>query len=262
MIIVGLLTDFGLQDSYAGVIKGVIARINPKAHCVDITHQIPSCCLRTAAFVLLNSYSYFPAGTIFLAVVDPGVGSKRVAIAVKTKNYYFVGPDNGILAPVAYKDGIERIVSLDNKRYFLREISNTFHGRDIFAPVAAYLSKNIRITNLGASLEKMQPLDIPRPIKSSNTLRGEVIYIDKFGNLVTNIKSESLFEFVKGKKFIASLGDMKIKRIYSFYEEARGNEPFFIEGSFSFLEISLKKASAGDYFKTKLADKIIVRKQR
>jgi hypothetical protein len=257
-----LLTDFGLNDNFVGVMKGVILSINHKAKLVDVTHSIGSCNIKDAAFILLKSFSYFPKGTIFLAVVDPGVGSARKPIAIKTKNYYFVGPDNGILSMAAKSDGIEKMVALENKRYFLKNISFTFHGRDIFAPVAGYISKNVPFTSLGKDIEKIEEIEWAPPKIKENILEAEIIYIDKFGNLITNIDKAFFKRFLKGKKFIAHLQGKEIRRMYSLYTQAKEGEPFFIEDSFSLIEISIKNHNAKDYFFPKdiKKNKLIVKK--
>jgi len=259
MKVIALITDFGLKDNFVGVMKGVMLAINPKVQLVDITHQIISHQVQQAAFLLLKSYSYFPKGTVFGVVVDPGVGSKRKALALKTKNYYFVGPDNGVLYPAACDDGIKKIVCLDKKKYFLNVVTKTFQGRDIFAPVAAYLSKNIKISSLGKPLKRIKTLVFPNPRIKKNTLHGEILYVDRFGNLVTNIKKKDFLNFTKHRKFIGSLNGKIIKSIYNFYEEAPKGKPFFIEGSFGLLEISLKKKSALKHFRIKSSRKITVR---
>lgn len=248
MKVITLLTDFGLKDNFVGVMKGVILSINPKVHIVDITHSITSHNVREGAFMLYRSYRYFPKGTIFLVVVDPGVGSERKPIALETKRYCFVGPDNGVLSMAAKEDGVEKIVTLENKRYFLKYISSTFHGRDIFSPVAAYIAKGVNISSLGARLKTIKEITLPSPIIEKERLKVELIYHDKFGNLVTNLKKDTLLGFLKGKGFIATLKGRKIYKIYDCYAEAKNNEPFFIEGSSSFLEISLKNKNAAGYF--------------
>ena len=256
---IALITDFGLDDNFVGVIKGVIISINPQVRIIDITHNIKPFDIKEGAFLLLNSYCYFPLKTIFVAVVDPGVGSKRKAIAVKTKRYYFIGPDNGILSLACDKDGIEKIIQLTNKKLFLQSISSTFEGRDIFASVAAYFSKNVRFDSFGPRLKTLQNLELPTYRVKKNILEGYVIYIDKFGNLITNINKKQLIDFIGNKKFIAYIGNKKISQIKKFYTEGKDdNKPFFIEGGLSFLEISLNKNRACDYFKVREKAIIII----
>jgi hypothetical protein len=260
--IIALLTDFGLKDNFVGVIKAVMLKINPQVKFIDISHNVSSQDVKEAAFLLLSSFSYFPKGTIFLVVIDPGVGSDRLPIAVKTKNYYFVGPDNGVLSLAVKKDGLTKAVVLKNKSYFLEKISSTFHGRDIFAPCCAYLSKGVSLLSLGKKIEKVKDISLPSPVIEKEKMTAEILCIDKFGNLVTNIKKDDLDKFLKGKKFVAYLKRKKINKIYSFYAQAELGEPFFIEGSFSFLEISLKNADASKYFsiKEKVKNKIVIKR--
>jgi hypothetical protein len=253
---VALLTDFGAGDNFVAVMKAIILGINPATTIIDISHDIARHNIKDAAFLLMSSFSYFPKGTVFLAVVDPGVGSNRDAIAVKTKNYFFVGPDNGILSLAAGKDTIEKIVALEKKGFFLEKVSSTFHGRDIFAPVTAYISRGTPITRFGKHLKKLKEIIFPVPRIQGNTLEAEIVYQDKFGNLITNTTKEQFLNFVRGKKFIATLRNKRINKIYSFYAQAKNDEPFFIEGSFSFLEISLKNKNAAAYFGVKGNEKI------
>lgn len=257
---IALITDFGLEDNYVGVMKGVMLGINSKVRFIDISHSISSYNVKEAAFLLAGSFSYFPKNTVFLVVVDPGVGSARKPIAIKTKNYYFVGPDNGVLSVAAGADGIEKVAILRNKRYFLPASSFTFHGRNIFSPVAAYLSKNITFSSLGENLKKIEKIEISKPNIKEGILEGEIIYVDKFGNLVTNIKKGQLKKIL-GKNFIGILKNKKIKRIVSCYEKGNPNEPFLIDGGFGYLEISLKNKSARKYFgiKDNVPSKVIIK---
>lgn len=260
MSIVALLSDFGTTDGFTASVKAVILDKNPKAILIDISHSISSYDIKKAAFVLLSCFSYFPKKTVFMAVVDPGVGSKRPGIAVKTKNFFFIGPDNGIVSLAAKADGIEKIIELKNKKYFLKEISPTFHGRDIFAPVAAYLSKGLSIDKLGPALGKIEKADFKLAQATKNKIEGEIVCADKFGNLITNITYRQLAYFLKvNKTFSGRLNKKNINKIYCFYDQAKNNEPFFIQGSSDFIEVALKNKSAEDFFKLKKANsKIIV----
>ncbi len=256
--IIALLTDFGLQDHFVAVMKAVILNITRAVEFVDISHQIIPQGVKEASLLLFSSFRYFPKGTIFLVVVDPGVGSRRKAIAVKTKNYYFVAPDNGVLSLALEKEQIERIVSLQNPTYFLKPVSFTFQGRDIFSPVAGHLAKGVNISLFGRSIEKIEKLDIASPVQKNNKLIGQIIYIDRFGNLVSNLKKEQFFNFLKGKNFLAFLNKKRIERFYPYYALAGEDEPFFIEGSLSFLEVSLREKSACRYFKAEPGEKITI----
>jgi len=257
---IALLTDFGDKSNFVGVMKGVILKINPQAKLIDITHKVRFGSIKQASFLLYKSYSYFPKRTIFVVVVDPGVGSERKVLAVETKNYYFVGPDNGVLSWAVFEDGAEKIIEVKNKKYFLKNISFTFQGRDIFAPVAAYVSRGVKIEKLGKRIKQIKKIDFPEVKIKKDTLKGEILYIDSFGNLITNIKKDVFLNFVKDKKFVATLNGKKIGKLYNFYSQAEPGSPFFIEGSFSFLEISLQLTSAKEYFKAKEEDTVIIKK--
>ncbi|MCK9572883.1 MAG: SAM-dependent chlorinase/fluorinase [Candidatus Omnitrophica bacterium] len=260
---IALLTDFGSRDNFVGTVKGVILNNNPRAILIDISHNIFSYDIKGAAFILLSCFSYFPKRTVFLAAVDPGVGSKQKAIAIKTRNYYFVGPDNGILSLAAGRDGVEKIVNLKNKKYFLKEVSSTFRARDIFAPCAAYLSMGLSIDKLGGNLTKIEKTDFGFSKITKNEIQAEIIYADKFGNLFTNITCRQFASFYKqNKNFSAVLNKKIIDKIYSFYNEAKSNEPFFIEGSSQFLEIALKNKSAKDFFSVKKMNQKLVIKNK
>lgn len=241
---VALLTDFGLADNFVGVMKGVILKINPQLSLVDISHQVSSHDIVQAAFLLRGCYKYFAKGTIFLVVVDPGVGSERHPIIIRSKNYFFVGPDNGCLSLAAKEDGVTKIVAIENKRYFLKTISHTFHGRDIFAPAAAHLSCQRRLNSFGETLSVIKQLDIARPKASKGILKGEVVYIDRFGNLVTNIDQPLFRRTVRNKKLKIKIKDTEIGSVASSYQAVRQGRPLAVFGSFGLLEISLNKASA------------------
>lgn len=248
MKIIALLTDFGLKDNYVGLMKGVILKINPQVNIVDITHGIGRHNIREAAFLLRASFPYFSPGTIFVAVVDPGVGSERRPIAIQTDNYYFLGPDNGVLSLAGKKDRIKAAVALENKKYFLENVSSTFHGRDIFASCAAHLARGVSFFSLGEQIERIGELEISPPQVKNDKIIGEIIYCDAFGNLITNITLQQLLAYAGEGGFIATLKGKTITRVYSFYAQADSEEPFFIEGSFGYLEISLNQRGAKEYF--------------
>ena len=253
---IALLTDFGVKDNFVGAMKGVILNINPKVNLVDITHEVSPQNVWEAGFLLYKSFNFFPKNTIFLVVVDPGVGSKRKALAIKTKNYYFVGPDNGVLSLAVKEDGLRKAVSLENKRYFLKEVSFTFWGRDVFSPVSAYLSKGISIDKFGRVCERIKELKIPSPQIKGSILSGEVIYIDRFGNLITNISLKDFKDFTKNKEFIFKIKSKNIDKFYPYYQKAKIDELFLCGGSFGYLEVSLKNKSAKSFLKAKAKDKV------
>lgn len=243
MSIITLTTDFGYGDHYAGVMKGVIAGIDPSALVIDITHGIESYNVAEAAFKLYASYAYFPEGSIHVAVVDPGVGSARKAIAAEAGGYSFVGPDNGIFSLVFDKCGVDGIVEITNPAFMLPRASSTFHGRDIFAPAAAHLSKGAALRDLGEGLRSYERLDIPRLEEDGGVITGKAIYADRFGNLVTNIPGSIIGDAVRVRA-----GDVTISCISVSYADGKEGELLAVVGSSGFLEISLNKGSAVELF--------------
>jgi S-adenosylmethionine hydrolase len=186
--IVALLTDFGQRDPFVGTMKGVMLGINPDLQLIDISHEITPQRIREAAIVLAASYAYFPLHTIFLVVVDPGVGGARRPLVVETAAHLFVAPDNGVLGPALDQAKVRRVIHATETRYFRQPISRTFHGRDVFAPIAAWLSYGVQAQAMGATIDDYQHLEIPRPaMGAAGELVGEVIYQDRFGNLITNV---------------------------------------------------------------------------
>lgn len=258
-MIITLLTDFGLGDNFVGVIKGVILRINPRVKIVDISHSVTPGDIHQAAFLLKSSYRYFPNGTVHLVVVDPGVGSKRKSIIVKTKRYYFIGPDNGVLSlALEAEDKITNIVSITNPRFYLKPVSHTFHGRDIFAPVAAYVSCSRKIADFGISQKDYKRIRFPKPKIKKKRLEGEIIYIDRFGNLISNIEERVFRKFVGNSNFRICLKGRVIDRLSRNYLQTRKNKPLAIFGSFGNLEISINRGSAKDFFSARAGQKIKV----
>ena len=238
------MTDFGIKDNFVGVMKAVCLKINNRLNLVDITHQVTSQDILGAALLLKSSYRFFAPNSIFLTVVDPGVGSSRKALAIQTKNYFFVGPDNGILSLAACADGIKKIVELKNKKFFLKGVSHTFHGRDIFAPVAAYLSLGKGIDAFGKRQDSLKKIALPMPLVKKDQLIGEVVYIDKFGNLVTNIDEAQFNRFIGNNSAQLSIKGRHIKTLAKSYADVRPGRPVMIFGSFGLLEISLSYACA------------------
>src|SRR3989442_15159550 len=182
MQLITLATDFGFSDWFVGTMKGVILGIAPRAAIVDITHEIPAGDIRAGAFALRASYRFFPKGTVHVVVVDPGVGSERKAIVVETDNYFFIGPDNGVLSWALAKERIKTIRALENEHYFLHPISGTFHGRDIFAPVAAHLASGVPTRKLGPVSKDFMRLPWPEPKRARNRIEAKIVCIDRFGN--------------------------------------------------------------------------------
>jgi len=251
--IITLLTDFGLNDPFAGIMKGVILNINPNAEIIDLTHNVPSHDIFAGAFALFESYNYFPSGTIHVAVVDPGVGGKRKNIIIKTPEYTFVAPDNGIASLALKNENILNIHEITNPKYILKNKSNTFYGRDVFAPAAAYLSKCVKPGLLGKELPDYSKIEFPEIRGKGNSLIAEVIYIDKFGNCVTNIP-----DTIAGRINVIQFNKITINKISKSYEEGRRSEALAIVGSAGFVEIAVNIRSAEQVFGIKLGDKIIV----
>ncbi len=256
--VISLITDFGQNDNFVGVIKGVILSINPNAKIVDICHEVKPHDILTGAFLLKSSFKYFPKGSLHLVVVDPGVGSERKNLLVKTKDYFFIAPDNGVLS-LALKDQVSlKIIEITNKNYFLKPTSDTFHGRDIFAPTAAYLSKGEDFSKFGKRIKSIKELRLPQVKITSKGLIGEIIYIDRFGNLVSNIGKEILGRFIKNKKFKIFIKNKTIDKLSHSYTEGTYLKPLALIDSFNYLEIALNHGSACDYLKAKKGTEVIL----
>ena len=244
--VITLLTDFGTQDYFVGAVKGVIATHNPQAHVIDITHDIPPHDIDAAAFTLLACYQTFPKGTVHLAVVDPGVGSSRRAIIVSAGTYLFVGPDNGIFSYIYETVSAFKVYQITNEYYFRLPVSSTFHGRDIFAPVAAALSDGVRPSSFGCEINdptRLRPLTISD--NGGELVEGRVIHIDRFGNCITNLTRQNLRP---GDEKTSSLliNDQRITTFQDHFsvKEGRKKQLFAIWGSAGFLEIAAKNRSA------------------
>lgn len=247
--IVTLTTDFGLNDPFVGAMKGVMLRINPHLQLVDITHQVEPYRVMEAALVLSAFYAYYPVGTIHLVVVDPDVGGPRRPILAWTRDHYFIAPDNGLLS-VVYRDkelqGVREIVAA---QYFLEEVSATFHGRDIFAPVAAWLASGVEPSVLGGEIQDYVRLDIPQPRwAGEKELCGEVLYVDRFGNLMSNIPESLIRRRLSSpegrEKVRICLGPLEIRGINRYYGEGRPGEPGAILNSWGYLEIYVSQGNA------------------
>lgn len=237
--LITLTTDFGLQDHYTGVMKGVIYSINPDVKIVDISHNVPAHDILRAALMLRNSYAFFREGTIHIVVVDPGVGGKRIPIVVEASGQLFIGPDNGVFSCIYEEDPGFRARKIENPLLMLKAVSHTFHGRDVFAPAAAHFSKGFRVEDAGSVVETPVKLQIPKPEATANTIRGCVLYADGFGNLITNIPSHLA---VRARKILIS--GVSIDGVSKSYDEVERGELLAIIGSSSFLEISVNRGSA------------------
>jgi S-adenosylmethionine hydrolase len=256
--IITLLTDFGTKDYYVASMKGVILNINPGCTIIDVTHDVRPHDIIEGAFLLANAFSFFPKGTIHLSVVDPGVGSARRPVLLVTQNYFFVGPDNGLFGLVSQREKVKKVVVLTRKDYFLPEVGMTFHGRDIFAPVAAHLSLGTRPSAFGYETRVLKDLGIRRPVARDEKLSGEIFHIDTFGNLVSNIDEERLLRFVRGRPFVIRAGRRRIRGLNKGYWEGRRGEPMALIGSGGYLEISVREGNAQKVLKMKRGDPVVV----
>jgi S-adenosyl-L-methionine hydrolase (adenosine-forming) len=250
---IAMLTDFGYRDHYVGAMKGVIASIAPGAPLIDITHGVPAQSIVAGAIALAQSWRLFPAGTVFLVVIDPGVGTTRLPVAVQTRaGARFVGPDNGVLSLALEDAGPARAVELRSPRYRLAHVSATFHGRDIFAPAAAHLWRGVKLESLGSPLrDGLTRLELAEPREGIEELRGEVLYADGFGNLVSNIGRDALAQFEA--RFPAMRLSVRIDggapmEIVQAYGDVRQGVPLATFGSFKLLEIAVRNGSAAQHF--------------
>src|SRR3989475_9345533 len=241
--VIALLTDFGTRDHYAGTMKGVALGICPDVTFVDITHDIPAHDVLAGALELAASYKFFPPGTIFLVVVDPGVGSSRRGIAADAGDHKFVAPDNGVLTAVLDEHAPRRVVELSERRYARPTVSRTFEGRDRFAPAAAWLAKGIELTALGRPAGAIQRLDLPQPEVDTDHITGEVLRVDRFGNLITNIDRKT-FDKLAGASLEIRVGSHQIAKVVSTYADAALGEVVALFGSTDHLEIAANGASA------------------
>ena len=238
-----LLTDFGSADYFVGAMKGVILSINPHATIVDITHEIPAQDVAAGAFTLLAAYDAFPTGTIHIAVVDPGVGSARRPIVVSATGQFFVGPDNGIFSYVYDREPDFEAFHITASEYFRHPVSTTFHGRDIFAPVAGALSNELDPSSFGPRISD--------PVRLSTSREPQIIHIDHFGNLITSITRK---DFIDGATLLVNGKPIRVFRKY--FGEEESDEPFGIWGSAGFLEIAVNGGSAAEILGVKRGDRV------
>ena len=262
--VIALLSDLGIKDYFVGAMKGAILSVNPNAKIVDITHEMPRHDVHAAAFTLVNAAAAFPRGSIFVTVVDPGVGTKRRCILLQTKNgLSFIGPDNGLFALVAERFGVAEAYQITNKALMRQEISPTFHGRDIMAPVAAHLSLGVKPAEVGPRLKSIEMLKIPKPESTATEIRGSVLNIDRFGNLVTNIDASMASSFAKlGEALKVRIGGklLRMKFARTFGEAALGECLCYL-GSSGMLELAENQGNLADKLKVKIGSKLIIRRE-
>jgi S-adenosylmethionine hydrolase len=264
MSIITLLTDFGTDDEYVGLMKGVILSINPSATIVDLTHQIDSQDIVQAAFTIHSGYHYFPEGTVHLIVVDPGVGTERGLLALKLKNHFFIAPDNGVLTLLLNEKEISSLVLISNSSFFRAAVSRTFHGRDILAPVGAHIANGLDINELGPDIDVQNVVCLEnlgaRRIKNGE-IRGQIVAIDHFGNLITNIDSELLTGSLHAgpeKKIQIKIRSNTINGLSETYGGVRSNTPLALIGSRGYLEIAINEGNAAQFLKAKKKDPVRV----
>lgn len=249
-----LTTDFGLKDPYVAEMKGVIYSIKPVARIVDVSHLIDKYNVRMAAFVLASAAPYFPKGTVHVVVVDPGVGTGRRAIAVQTKQAFFVGPDNGVLMLAAQAQGIKHVCELSNPQYMLPQVSSTFHGRDVFAPAAGYIDNGAKLSQFGAEVTDPVTPKFANVEHKNGSLFGEVLHVDGFGNVITNISQTEVSE---AKSVKVNLHHVSLSlNCAKTYGESKPQEPLTLIGSHGFLELAINQGSFSEKYRVNPGDRI------
>jgi S-adenosylmethionine hydrolase len=272
--LIALLTDFGITDTYVGVMKGVMLRIAPQVQFVDLTHAVQPQNVRQAAFALLNSYRFFPPETLFLVVVDPGVGSTRKPIAARTEDYLFVAPDNGVLSYALHEAETVQVVELNNSDYHLANVSGSFHGRDIFAPGAAHLAAGVPLDKLGTLLEQLVLLPEPTLQVEGKRITGEVMHVDHFGNIITSIGllrwgapgrltlntrfGDSLSLPIPAVASVITVGKQIIYGIQRSYAEVGRGDALVLVGSSGYLELSVTQGSLAGRIGSQIGDRVEV----
>jgi len=254
--IITLTTDFGNSDGFVGAMKGVILSINPNAQLVDIAHDIPHHDVRSAAWVLAGAFKYFPTGTVHLAVVDPGVGSNRKGLMAETQHGLFILPDNGLLSMVVKRDPLIRAHSLDNPQYQLPVKSNTFHGRDIFAPAAAHASLGVPVPSFGQSVDSLVEQHWPSWRKHAGQFFGNILSFDAYGNAITNLPNH----LVATETWRCSVGGYSLLGPIRSYADAEIGKPLFLPGSMDLLEIAVREGSARDRLELALGMEVTLEK--
>lgn len=242
--IITLTTDFGTADALVASMKGVILSINPDAEIVDITHKILPYDLLDGALAIGQAYKFFPPRTVHVVVVDPGVGTERRPLLVTAGQHYFVAPDNGVLSMIYHKEESVTVRHITAEHYFLQPVSNTFHGRDIFSPVAAWLSKNGQSNSFGEEITDFVRFTLPKPKQAGNTVKGVILRADNFGNLLTNLTAEDVPQVLAGSKFKMRVGNAEISKFAQTFGSGAPNEPVLILGSGGFFEVAINRGNA------------------
>ena len=256
---IALLTDFGVKDHYVGSIKGVILGINPKATIFDITHDVRPQNIREAAFVLASVYPVLPKGTVVVAVVDPGVGSMRQALCVKTPRGFLIGPNNGIFSLVLQGEEKFEARALTNDRYFRKPVSATFHGRDVFSPSGAWLSKRNIFESFGPRLHKLHSLHIPKAYRTDHTIKGEIVYVDHFGNAISNICKKQFPSLSKAHDAAILIRGKHHVYFKPFFSAGTRGTLIAVWNSNHLLELAVREDSAEKLYGLKIGDSIAIR---
>lgn len=243
--IITLTTDYGTGDHLVGVLKGVILKINPDVTIVDITHEVTPFDLLDGALAIASAYAYFPPRTIHVVIVDPGVGTERRPLLVSGQNQYFIAPDNGVLSGVFEKEQNFLVRHLTSEHYFLQPVSKTFHGRDVFAPVAAWLSKNWQPGSMGDEITDFKRFALPKPKEADGGLKGVILKVDSFGNLMTNFRAEDLPTEASEKGEVKlQLGTYAVTRLVPTFASGNAGEAIAFVGSSGYVEIGVNKGNA------------------
>jgi S-adenosyl-L-methionine hydrolase (adenosine-forming) len=243
--IITLTTDYGTNDHLVGVLKGVILKINPEVTLIDITHAVTPYDLLDGALQIASAYTYFPPRTIHVVIVDPGVGTERRPILVSGQNQYFIAPDNGVLSGVYEKEQNVLVRHLTSEHYFMQPVSKTFHGRDVFAPVAGWLSKHWQPASMGEVIDDFKRFAMPKPKEADGAVKGVVLKVDSFGNLITNFRPEDLpAESVEKGEVNLQVGSHPVTRMVTMFASGNAGEPVVYIGSSGYVEIAVNKGNA------------------
>jgi S-adenosyl-L-methionine hydrolase (adenosine-forming) len=259
--IVTLLSDFGERDGFVGIVKGIVLGICPTATIVDLSHDVPPQDVTSGALILASAVGYFPERTVHLAVVGPGVGTTRRPILIETDRFVLIGPDNGLLSVAADAAPVRRVLHLDRPEYFSPSPSHTFHARDVFAPVAGHCARGVECTSLGSALDGFARVSIPEVRRLEAALEGQVIHVDRFGNLMCNIRREDLTDFPEPELSI-SIGGVRIAGISTHYSAVREGKPVALWNSWGRLEIAIRNGSASRHLRARNGDRIQVKFRR
>lgn len=260
--VITLLTDFGTADAYVGAMKGAILSVCPQAQCLDITHEIPPQDVLVGALTMLQYVPYYPSEAVHLAVVDPGVGTRRLPMIVQTGRGYLVGPDNGLLSLAFTREGLVRAVNIENEKLIGKEVSPTFHGRDVFGPAAAHLFSGVALEEFGGPIDDPVSLELPPPVLQGGVLETEIIHIDHFGNAITGLSRECFNGFSNGNPPVIEVADRVIDRICTTYGNCSPGETLALFGSFDYLEIAVANGGAARRLGLKPGDTVRLRNKK